>query len=136
MKILRDPSHVQALPQGFIRTLLESRFAQLAEFEPYDPDEHGYYILVEATDTVAALEEQSGCKILSSCRNDTKYGDADFTPDWECLEFHTSEDGTTCCVEMVFIISDSGYGVVFMIPVLDGVARELLEVCDDFLPFP
>jgi hypothetical protein len=136
MKILRNPLAVNDLPEGLARTLLTERFAQLAEFEPYDPDEHGYYILVEVGDTVAALEEQSGCRILSSCRNDAKFGDADFSPDWECLELHPSEDGSTCCVEMVFIVSDSGYGVVFIIPVLDGVAPELIEVCDDFLPFP
>ena len=45
MLALRDPNRLEGVSDPGIRSLLALRFAQLAEEQPYDPDEIGYYVL-------------------------------------------------------------------------------------------
>jgi hypothetical protein len=129
MRILNDPSALAALPAGVVRTLLHKRFAELSEDEPYEPAVNGFFIVVEAGDGIDAVEQQSGCRLLSNRFSDGRFGGASFVPDWECLTFHAGRDGTPGCFEMVFVLSDDGYGVVILIPQQDGIDPELLALC-------
>ena len=101
----------------------KQRFAQILDGEAYDCDRHGYMIVVEPGDSVTALEEESGCPILSDLFGDTRFGDPDFTPATEALEEHAS------CYELVFIFSDEGAGVLIFVPKVDGIDPELLAMC-------
>ena len=80
-------------------------------------------IVVEPGDSVATLEEASGCLILRNLFDEARYGDPGFTPAAEALEEHAG------CYELVFILSDDGYGIEIFVPKVDGVAPELLEMC-------
>ena len=129
MRILNDPSALAALPVGVVRTLLRKRLAELSEDEPYDPTVNGFFIVVEAGDGIAAIEQASGCRLLSNRFSDGRFGSANFVPDWECLTFHAGRDGSPGCFEMVFILCDDGYGVVIVIPQQDGIDPALLALC-------
>lgn len=125
MLILRDPAAVSGVPDPAVAKLLALRFDQLSEDEPYDPDINGFFIVVEPGDTVAALEEASGCWITQGLLSEARYGEADFSPCFEFLDEHPF------CYEMVFITSDSGYGVLFAIP-KSGIDDELLRFCREY----
>ena len=129
MRILNDPSALAALPAGVVRTLLHKRFAELSEDEPYDPAVNGFFIVVEAGDSIAAVEQESGCRLLSNRFSDGRFGGANFVPDWECLTFHAGRDSSPWCFEMVFVLCDDGYGVVIVIPLQDGIDPALLALC-------
>lgn len=125
MLILRDPAAVSGVADPAIARLLALRFDQLSEAEPYDPNVNGFFIVVEPGDTVAALEAVSGCWISQGLFSDERYGEADFSPCFEFLEEHPF------CWEMVFILNDGGYGVLFAIP-KTGIDDELLRFCREY----
>jgi hypothetical protein len=91
--------------------------------EPYDYDRHGYMIVVEPGDTVAQLEQESGCCITHNLFTDARFGEADFSPTFESLE-EIDE-----LYEMVFILSDDGFAVTLLIPKAAGIAGDLLALC-------
>ncbi|MFZ2171441.1 MAG: hypothetical protein WAW61_17605, partial [Methylococcaceae bacterium] len=94
--------------------------------EPYDPDEHGFFILVEPGDTSEQIEMATGYSLLKSLFSDTEYGDPDFSPDFEYLE---DQGGF---YEAVFIFTDSGFGVVIIIPKEEGIDGRILELCSEY----
>ena len=104
MLILRDPEvadSIVATPE--IRRLVEQRFLDICADEPYEPDLHGYLIVVEPGDSVRDLEEESGCPF--SC-------------------FEVVEELATC-YEMVFIPGDGDFGIVIFIPKVEGIDADL-----------
>ena len=123
MLILRDPSMASSIANPDIRGLVEQRFAEICAGEPYDYDSHGYTIVVEPGDSVAALEEESSCPILHNLFDDTRYGHPDFSPSFEALEEHPT------CYEMVFILNDDGFGITIFIPKAKGIDADLLAMC-------
>ena len=126
MIILRDPQQLTQVVQTEIKAFLQQRFHEISEPEPYDPDEHGFFILVEPGDTSEQIELSTGYSLLKSLFSDTVYGDPDFTPDFEYLEDH----GSFC--EAVFIFTDSGFAVVMIVPKEDGIDGRILELCAEF----
>lgn len=125
MQTLRDPSATALITDPDIRALVAFRFAQLCEDEPYDPEVSGFMIVVEAGDTVAALEEASGIPILGSFTNATRFGDLGYVPSSEFLDEHAN------CYEMVFIMGN-GYGIDIFVPKTEGIDAELLAMCAQF----
>jgi hypothetical protein len=86
MIILRDPQQLTQVAQPEIKTFLQQRFHDICDPEPYNPDEHGFFILIEPGDTSKQIESETGYSLLKSLFSDTVYGDADFTPNFEYLE--------------------------------------------------
>ncbi|HEY8098589.1 MAG TPA: hypothetical protein VIE65_21190 [Methylobacter sp.] len=131
MIVLRHPNQLAAVYEGFISAviitslsaLLQHRFTDLGADVIYDPDEHGYIVLVEPGDDVKALETETGCPILSDWFGDSRYGDEDYAPACEWLEEHP------LCYEMGFILNDSGTAMLLIVPKLDGIDAELLSMC-------
>ena len=126
MIVLRDPHQITQVIQPEIKAFLRRRFHDICAPEPYDPDEHGFFILVEPGDTSEQIESDTGYSLLKSLFNCTAYGDSDFTPDFEYLEDH----GSFC--EAVFIFTDSGFAVVMIVPKEDGIDGRILELCAEF----
>ena len=122
MLVLRDPSVASSIADD-IRELVEQRFEEICDGEEYEPELHGFMIVVEAGDSVEALEEESGCPILRSYIGNAHYGDSEFRPVFECLEEHTY------CYEMVFVPGGGDFGVVIFIPKQDGIDLDLLAMC-------
>ena len=116
MLVLRDPEvagSIVATPE--IRRLAEKWFLDVCVDEPYEPDLHGYLIVVEPGDSVQDLEEESGCPV--SC-------------------FEVLEELDTC-YEMVFVPGDGDFGIVIFIPKVEGIDADLLAVCAEYaIPAP
>ena len=128
---IRGPDQARRIDDPAIRRLVEQRFIDVCNGEPYDYDTHGEMIVVETGDTVDALEKQSGCSIVSNPFDDARYGEPDFAPVCEALEEHAG------CYEMVFIFTDDGFGISFFIPKHPGIDAELLAMCAQFAgPMP
>ena len=126
MIVLRDPQQLTQVVQPEIKAFLRRRFHDICDPEPYDPDEHGFFILVEPGDTSEQIESATGYSLLKSLFNGTVYGDPDFTPDFEYLEDHGR------FYEAVFIFTDSGFAVVMIVPKEEGIDVGILELCAEF----
>jgi hypothetical protein len=60
MIILRNPQQLSQITQPETKTFLRRRFDDICAPEPYDPDEHGFFILVEPSDTSERIESATG----------------------------------------------------------------------------
>jgi len=115
MLVLRDPEATRRIAAPEIRRLVEQRFLDICDGEPYQPDLHGYMIVVEVGDSVQDLEEESGCSLSY---------------------FEVLEELDTC-YEMVFVPGDGDFGIVIFIPKLSGIDPDLLAVCAEYaVPAP
>ena len=126
MLLLFDPNGVSRIADPDIRSLVTQRFTEVCAGEPYDVDMHGYMIVVEPGDTVAALEEECSCPILHNLFDETRFGEPGYAPSFEHLEDHGQ------CYEMVFIMSDDGSGVSIFIPKAKGIDADLLKLCETY----
>ena len=126
MIVLRDPQQLAQVVQPEIKAFLRRRFHDICDPEPYDPDEHGFFILVEPGDTSDRIESATGYSLLKSLFNNTVYGDPDFSPDFEYLEDHGE------FFEAVFIFTDGGFAVVMIVPKEEGIDAGILALCNEF----
>lgn len=128
MRVLRDPALAASIEDEALRSLVAQRFVELAQDEPYDPDVYGYFVVAEPGDSVEALEKETGCPILESIFSDARFGEPDFSPCFEFLEEHERP----ACYEMVFILSDGGFGIDLFVPKLPGIDPQLLLFCQTY----
>ena len=73
MIIILEPDTAKNILDPDIRNLVIQRSQEILAGEPYDYDQHGYTIVVEPEDSVADLEEETHCCILSNLFDDTRY---------------------------------------------------------------
>lgn len=123
MRLLRNPEDTAQVEDAYIRALLDQRFQEIT-IEGYTYEDLGLFVLVEPGDTVADIEQASGAWITTGLFGDTRYGDPDFAPCFEFLERHMGH-----CFELVEIMNDAGYGVIVIIPEVDGIDEELMRFC-------
>jgi hypothetical protein len=127
---IRGPDEVHRIDDPAVRRLVEERFAQVCNGEPYDPEVHGEMIVVEPGDTLRSLEGESGVPIAVSPFDEARFPDPDFAPACEYLEEHSR------CFEMMFLFSDDGAGVNFFVP-KQGIDAQILDFCARFaVPAP
>lgn len=128
---IRGPDEVRRIDDPDIRQLVDRRFAEVCDGEPYDPEVHGEMIVVEPGDTLTSLEEESGCPVERHPFDDVRFPDPEFVPVCEYLEEHSH------CYEMMFLFSDDGAGINFFIPKSPGIDTGLLALCARFaVPTP
>lgn len=123
MLSLRDPSDVSKVEDRSIRALISRRIDELLQFGDYELEEMGYFVVIQAGDSIDAIEQEHGIWITRGLFSEARFGDDEFAPCFECLEEHPS------CFELVFILNDGGYGVVILIPKSAGIDPELLHFC-------
>ena len=123
MLILNDPELSSRIEDPDLRRLVEQRFVDMCSDDDYDPDVNGNMIVVEASDTIPALEAGSGCPILRNLGGNGRFGETGFSPSFEVLEEHAG------FYEMVFIPGDGDFGIVIFIPKAAGIDAELLAMC-------
>ena len=126
MLVLRDPSVASSITADDIRELVEQRFEDICDGEEYEPELHGFMIVVEPGDGVDVLEAESSCPILRSYIGNARYGDPEFKPVFECLEEHET------CYEMVFVPGDGDFGIIIFIPKHQDIDAELLAFCAEY----
>ena len=116
------PDQARCVADPAIRRLVERRYTEVCDGEPYDPDIHGEIIVVEPNDTLRSLEGESGVPIATNPFDDSRFPDPDFVPVCEYLEEHSR------CYEMMFLFSDDGAGVNLFVP-KQGTDAEVLALC-------
>jgi hypothetical protein len=97
-----------------MRRLLQIRFEQLADYDLPITDLASFKV-VQAGDDVTWL--------LTNLVDGRRYGQLDFEPSWETVQRHAG------FYEAVFVLDDSGFGHVYLIPDCDGIDRDLLTLC-------
>jgi hypothetical protein len=122
MRVIRAPEEARELGIEEVRSLVDQRITTLSEDEPYDPDVHGYFIVLEPEDSTAAANQQLGFSMLCNRMDGVRFGEPGFAPSFELVEEHSRY------YEMVFVLSDDGHGVVIFVP-KDHVDPELLALC-------
>ena len=106
MQIIRNPA--DAIADATIRQMILQRIESMSGDEPYDADLYGYFLIIESGDTLDAIAAQIGFDPL--------------TKPPESLEEYPH------CYDLVFIISDDGFGIELFIPKSCGIP-ELLSMC-------
>src|SRR5688572_27155337 len=123
MILIRGADQIRRIDDPDVRRLVEQRFVEVCAGERYAPEIHGELILAQPGDTLASLEEQGGVALASSPVDELYFPDPDFVPFCEVIEEHPG------CYEMVFILSDDGFGVLIFVPNHPDIDRELLSLC-------
>lgn len=126
MQIIRDPAHAASIADPELRAIVEKTIRGLSPDGPYDPDELGYFLIVQPGDSLDTLSGQIGFPIMVNRFSGIEFGHAGFTPSFELVDEHAGY------YDMVFIISDSGYGIEVFIPKTAGVDAELLAMCQKY----
>jgi len=67
MIVLRDSQQLTQVVQPDIKAFLRRHFHDIYDTEPYDSDEHGFFILVEPGDTSEQIELATGYLLLKIC---------------------------------------------------------------------
>lgn len=125
MQIIRDPSSVSAIADLELRHLIEKTIAALSQDYPYDPDVLGYFLIMESGDSLATINAQLGFDIMANKWTGIRFDQPGYTQSFEVLDEHAG------FFEMVFIISDDGFGIEVFIP-KTGVDPELLVMCQKY----
>jgi len=109
MQVLRDRASITAVPDLQLHTLIEKCLASLSDFDDFDLSDLVTFIVVEPGDRLEAVNAELGFPIL--------------TRPFELLADHCG------WYEMVFVLSDHGYGIEVFIPKSAGVCPQLLSYC-------
>lgn len=126
MQVIRDPLEAANIADPELRTLVQKTIAALSEDYPYDPDELGYFLIVEPGDSLATINAQIGFDILANRWTGIRYDQPGYTQSFEVLDEHTH------WFEMVFVLSDDGYGIEVFIPKTEGIDPDLLAMCQRY----
>jgi hypothetical protein len=131
MQIVRDLPTAALIRNPKIRQLVQQRIADLGG-ESFDTNELGYFLVIEPGDTLDAVATQLGFSILSNRLTFIRYDQEGFTPSFEFIE------DFGYCYDMVFVISDDGYGIEVFVEQAIGVDTNLLAMCARYAtpPFP
>ena len=122
MIVVKDLASVQQISNTPIRELVRQRIDDLGG-EGFDSAEIGYILVAQSGDTSAVLSSQLGFDVLCNRMTGIRYDEAGFTPSFEFVEEFPS------CYDLVFIISDDGFGVELLVPNTKGVDPDLLAMC-------
>ncbi len=130
MKVIRDPIDIATVADPGIRELLLQRLQAVTDGEPYEAEEMGYFVVVEPGDSVEAIEAQLGFTFVAENRWGESCTDANYNPGFEYLDEHAS------CFDMAFVIGDSGFGVLLVVPKHPDIPASLMALCQQFVTQP
>lgn len=96
-----------------VKSLLEER-ADLIDLATF--------IVPQPGDTLPAIEAAGGIGIATNMIDGSQYGENEYMPSFEWAVDHGG------AIEMPFILSDDGSGVVLLVPITDGIDPKLLAI--------
>jgi hypothetical protein len=105
-----------------IKRLLKLRRDQLGG----DIGDLAHFAIVQSGDTPANLENAIGFSIFQNPADGSRVGDPAFAPGWEWIQDHGF------AYELCFIMDDSGFGHIVIIPKEQGVDPGLLNFCQQY----
>jgi hypothetical protein len=107
-----------------LKELLRRRATQLGG----DIADQAHFAIVQPSDTPDDLERAIGFSVFRNPADGSRLGEPDFSPGWEWIEDHGF------AFELCYIMDDSGFGHVAIVPKADGIAAELLNLCRTYAP--
>ena len=105
-----------------LKQLLLKRLDMLSEFSDFDLSELAHFVIVEPGDTLATIEAELSFSPFVNFVDGARYPDPAFTPSWEWLIDHGK------WFELVFALSDSGFGINLLVPNRPDVNPMLLAL--------
>lgn len=105
-----------------LKRLIWKRVCQLGSYG----FELAHFIVVQPGDTLDAVTEALGFSPLRNFVNGAVWPDPTFTPSFEFVEDHG------CAHEIVFVLSDDGFGHVLLIENGEGQDPRLLQLCKQY----
>jgi hypothetical protein len=130
MQIIRAPAETVNITDPAIRRLVEQRIYDLGKpdgnEEPFDLAELGYFVIVEAGDSIDTIDAQLGFPILTNRWTGVRFGQPGFDPSFEFVEEFSG------CFELVYILDQSGFGIEVFVPKTEGIESELLMMCQRY----
>jgi hypothetical protein len=125
MQIIRDPADADSIANRELRVLVQKTIVALSPDGPYDSDVLGYFLIVEPGDSLATIEAQVGFDILANRWTGIRFDQPGYTQAFEILAEHAD------WFELVFIVSDDGFGIEIFIPKSTDIP-ELLAMCQRY----
>ena len=103
-----------------LKAILLGRLALLyPEFSDWDLADLANFIVVEPGDSIEAIELELGISPFVNLVDGKRFPDTAFQPSWE---FCIARKGY---YDLTFVLSDSGLGIILLVPDRDGVVPEL-----------
>ena len=125
MIVVRNLQSTYQISNPAIRGLVQQRINDLGG-EAFDAQAIGYFLVVEAGDTIESIHAQVGFSILHNRFTGIRFDATGFTPLFEFIEEFPD------CYDMVFVLDDSGIGVELFVPKDEGIGTDLLAMCRMF----
>ena len=122
MIVVRDLLTIDQVSNPAIRELVQQRIKDLGG-ESFDSNELGYFLVVEAGDTIEAIQAQVGFNILHNRLTGVHFNATGLTPSFEFIEEFPA------CYDMVFVLDDTGIGVEIFVPKEEGIDPDLIAMC-------
>jgi hypothetical protein len=120
--VVRNLQSTHQISNPEIRQLVQQRINDLGG-EEFDATSMGYFLIIQQEDTLDAIDAQLGFSILASRFTGIRYDQPGFSPSFEFVEEFAT------CYDMVFIISDDGFGIEIFVPKAEGVLPDLRIMC-------
>lgn len=125
MQIVKELFDASSVTDHDVRKLLQQRFAEISPNGTDASNDTRFYV-VESNDEIEALEDATGCPIVTSWFTTAIYPDENFAPCFEYIEEHR------CCFEMVFVLNDDSSTVVILVPKNKSIDATLLKLCAEY----
>ncbi len=127
MHIVRNLQSTDQISNPAIKDFVRQRINDLGG-DAFDTHAIGYFLVVEAADTIEVISATVGFNILHNRFTGIRFDATGFTPSFEFIEEFPS------CFDMVFVLDDSGFGVEMFVCKGEGlnadcVHPELLAMC-------
>lgn len=128
MIIVTDPSDLPRIANLAIRELVALRMEQLHSPDDELDGEPIALIVVEAGDSVLAIENAAGLPFLSAgLFDDLPFDHPDYVPPTEFIERHNHDNAII--FELFFTASDSGAGTALFVSDEENGQADLLAMC-------
>lgn len=122
MIVVRNLQSTHQINNPAIRQLVEQRINDLGG-EAFDTNALGYFLVIEPGDTLEEIDTQLSFSILANRFDGIRYDQPGFTPSFEFVEEFPA------CYDMVFVVSDDGYGIEVFVEKAEGVSPDLRIMC-------
>lgn len=114
--------------EASLRKIINQRLTQLTEDGGGDVADFAHFLIVQAGDDDQSVRAELGFSILENLVDGARYGDLDFEPSWEWVMRHEG------WFELVYVLSDDGFGWVVLIQDDEATDADLLAVCREYAP--
>jgi hypothetical protein len=122
MQIIRDLASTALIDNPSIRQLVQQRINDLGG-EAFDSTALGYFLVIQPGDTLDAINTHLGFSILANRFTKIRFDQPGFSPSFEFVEEFPA------CYDMVFVLSDDGFGIEVFVEKSEAVPPDLRIMC-------